>query len=366
MALANIMAGSGYRDRRDQIEKQDAALQSNTINQAGALQRIYQSQEAMRTGAADRATALQDRQMLESVMSQTGGDPERAIQALLKAGTPKSIELASKLSRLVPKPDKAPQPQLVTRVGPDGKPRQEWIVPGQSTGVDLGQKYVAPDKPGERWGEPYDMNGAMVQKNLDTGQIRTAVSRPPSDQVALTIGPMPAAPVGATAMPADVQGPAATGGSGFFGGMANTVADAFGAQMPYPNVERATQALKNLRVQTITLMQDAVPGRPSNYLMQQIEQLAVTPGSLLQGDQRAEERLSRTREMLATEVARMEREVLSQPRAYTAAQMNKTRQSHGALRQLMAEYDRVLGSFRKGPQAGATPPPPAGFVPDSP
>jgi hypothetical protein len=66
--------------------------------------------------------------------------------------------------------------------------------------------------------------------------------------------------------------------------------------------------------------------------------------------------------MIATEVARMEREVLSQPRAYTAAQMSKTRQSHGALRQLLAEYDRVLGSFRKG----TTPPPPPGFNVDSP
>jgi len=36
--------------------------------------------------------------------------------------------------------------------------------------------------------------------------------------------------------------PSATGGSGFFGGIANTIADMIGAPMPYQNVEKATQA----------------------------------------------------------------------------------------------------------------------------
>ena len=349
--LANVPGYGGYLARRQQIEQGEAL----DVQKAGVLQQLLARQQSMRTSQEDRSTRLQDEAQLRSVMDSTGGDPQKAIAALLKAGTPKSIELAAKLKGLLP--PKPSEQQLVTTVGPDGKPMQRWVRPGETAGVDVGQKYVKPDAPGERWSDPYEMNGAMVQRNMTTGQIRTAVSRLPSDHVALTSGPMPAAPGGATAIPADVQGPAATGGSGFFGGIANTVADAFGAKMPYPNVERAAQALRNLRVQTITLMQDAVPGRPSNYLMQQIEQLAVTPGSLMQADQRAEERLSRTRDMLATEVARMEREVLSQPRAYTAAQMSKTRKSHGALRQLMAEYDRVLGSFRKG----TTPPPPPGF-----
>lgn len=173
-SLQNVLAGSGYRDRRDQIEKQEAALQSNAINQAGALQRIYQTQETMRTGAADRATAEQDRQMLQSVMQQTGGNAELAIAALLKAGTPKSIELASKLKGLLP--DKT-KPELVTVVGPDGKPMQRWINPGDATGVDVGQKYEKPDSTSERWSDPYQMGGAWVQKNLDTSQIRQAVPR---------------------------------------------------------------------------------------------------------------------------------------------------------------------------------------------
>jgi hypothetical protein len=71
-------------------------------------------------------------------MDATGGDPQRAIEALLKAGTPKSIELASKLKGLLP------------------------------------------DKAAEQWSEPYNMGGAQVQKNLTTGQIRQAVPREPA------------------------------------------------------------------------------------------------------------------------------------------------------------------------------------------
>jgi len=273
------------------------------------------------------------------------------MQKWVTPGEPTGVDVGQKYEK--------PELELVTVTGEDGKPMQKWVKKGETDGVNVGRQY---EKPAEQWSPPYEMNGAMVQRNLSTNQIRTAVSRPPSDRplVDLTIGPT--APGGPAAIPVDVKGPSATGGSGFFGGISNTVSDMLALPMPYPDVERATQALKNLRVQTITLMQDAVPGRPSNYLMQQIEQLAVKPGNLLQGDQRSQERLQRTRDMIATEVARMEREVLAQPKAFTTAQLNKTRLSHGSLRQLMAEYDRVLSSFSQQ----ETPAPPPGFNLDSP
>jgi protein-tyrosine-phosphatase len=37
-------------------------------------------------------------------------------------------------------------------------------------------------KPTEQWSEPYNLGGATVQRNLSTGQVRTAVTRPPIDQ----------------------------------------------------------------------------------------------------------------------------------------------------------------------------------------
>jgi len=135
--LANVPGYAGYLARRGQIEDQQAQEQQQELVQAGALQRLYQNQQTMRTTQEDRATAARDRAQLESVMSATGGDPQKAIAALLKAGTPKSIELASKLKGLLP---------TVT----------------------------------EQWSEPYDMGGAWVQKNATTGQIRQAVPREPA------------------------------------------------------------------------------------------------------------------------------------------------------------------------------------------
>ena len=69
-----------------------------------------------------RQRGQEDEMALRGVMQRTGGDPAKAIQALLAQGTPKSIELASKLDGLIKKTDQGftltPGAQ---RFGPDGK-----------------------------------------------------------------------------------------------------------------------------------------------------------------------------------------------------------------------------------------------------
>lgn len=121
--LQSVVAGipglAGYEAARQGNEQADIS----TIQQAGALQRILAGQRA-----------AQQEQELRGVVAQAGGDPKRAIEALLRAGTPQSIELAAKLKGLVPE---------------------------------------AP----EQWSEPYQLGGATVQKNSVTGQIRQAVPR---------------------------------------------------------------------------------------------------------------------------------------------------------------------------------------------
>jgi len=158
------------------------------------------------------------------------------------------------------------------------------------------------------------------------------------------------APAGATAFPSNIDASKGTGGSGFFGGISNTVADMFGAKLPRPEAERAIQSLKNLNVQTITMLQDAVPGRPSKFLLEKLEELAVKPGSLFMGDARSKERLGSTRSMLDQEVKRMEREVLKTPHLFSKKEVSDTRKSHGSLRQLLGEYDQVIRSFDGGKQ----------------
>lgn len=150
-------------------------------------------------------------------------------------------------------------------------------------------------------------------------------------------------------LPSDVDYSAATGGTGFAGNLANTVAGAFGGQYD-PEVERAGQGLKNLQVRTQTGLQAAVPGRPSNYLMEQIGALTVSPYSITQGDARARERLSQTRDMIQQELQRMERDILSQPQNFRPSEVSETRLNASQLRGLLADYDTALKSFTGGQQ----------------
>ena len=362
--LANIPGAGGYFARQQMSGQEEG----RDVQILGRLAQLQQLAESQRQDAALR-------QALAGTKS-----PEEAIQRLMASGTPQAIALASKLRGLVPKPE-GPQ-----AIGAGGLrlPSGEIIPPAGRPTQDKGT-----------WSEPYNLSGVMVQKNSVTNEVRTAASRPP--QVRITqeapvqtftdakgqlwererggtwrraVGfegalkpeadasiPPPAA---GPATPPSVRGSAATGGSGFFGNIANTAADMLGAQMPRPDIEQASQALKNLRIQTITMAQDAIPGRPSNYLMQQLDKLAVEPNSLLMADQRAATRLNQTRAMLQQEATRMEREVLSRPQQYTASQLAKTRNSFGQLRQLVGEYDRMITSFGTGGATSAgriTPPP---------
>ena len=143
-----------------------------------------------------------------------------------------------------------------------------------------------------------------------------------------------------------VHGALATGVRGFMGKNVNTIVDALGGRLPFPRLEEASQALTNLNVQTVTLLQDAVPGRPSNLLMQKLEELAVRPASLFMGDERAKIRLTQTRNMLKQEVDRIEREILRNPQLYTQSQLSASRNSFGQLQQLVQEYDQIINSFR--------------------
>jgi len=58
------------------------------------------------------------------------------------------------------------------RFGPDNKPLAQAPF-----------KPPEPDKDAGAWSDPYELNGAQVQKNSRTGEVRTAVSRPPVTNV---------------------------------------------------------------------------------------------------------------------------------------------------------------------------------------
>lgn len=386
-ALANIPGLAGWEAGRQMGEQ----TQANQLRQVSGIMGLQQALQAQQ----ERQRALAEQQQLKQTLG-GAGSPQEAIQKLIASGNPQAIALAAKLQGLIPKPagDKVVSAGGAI-VGPDGtvkyqapfKPDKEPPLPDF---VRL-QDYLAtlpqsdPRRPAiesyiKRHTErapaaPAPVTSVIVKDpasptgwshaDARTGRITVkGAPRPRTSEGGADGVSVPAAPAGESAIAPGTNIPSATGGSGFFGGIANTVADMVGSKLPYPDIEQATQALKNLQVQTVTLLQDAVPGRPSNYLLKQLEDLAVKPGSLLMADQRAKERLSSTKGMLQAEVKRIENEVLARPQQFTAAQLGKARNSHGQLRQLLAEYDTVINSFNSmGPvtQGAVRPAPGAGI-----
>ena len=115
---------------------------------------------------ADKWTQLKDLPM----QTQGGFNTQKYISNLLQSGDPLAVEQALKMQQQFA----GEKPQLV-EVYEGGKAVKKWMRPGEQTGVTVGE--VAP-KEVSRWSEPYQMGGATVQRNIDTGEIRTAVSRP--------------------------------------------------------------------------------------------------------------------------------------------------------------------------------------------
>lgn len=140
------------------------------LQQAGALQGILMKNRAMQQEQEIKG-------ILAQAAQQSGGDPAKMSQTLLQSGNPAAMELGVKLKGLMPKPSEG---QFVDTVAADGvTPIRKFVHPNVGDVYPVQQKQ---DKQGT-WGEPYLLNGAMVQKNSLTGEIRTAVTREPQIKV---------------------------------------------------------------------------------------------------------------------------------------------------------------------------------------
>jgi hypothetical protein len=88
-SLMDIPGYGGWIQRN----QQNQGAESTDLQQAGALQ-----------GIVAKSRAAQEEQQLKGMLAQSGGDPAKAIEVLMKAGTPKAMELAAKIKSLAPKP----------------------------------------------------------------------------------------------------------------------------------------------------------------------------------------------------------------------------------------------------------------------
>ncbi len=211
MALADIPFYGAYTQRRQMNEQ--APLQE--LQQAGgAMSLLAQLQKQEQAG------------QLREALAATGGDVEKALEVAVRTG---NIDAAHQLAPLVKlaqerrqgedtrrglaalqAPPVPEQPQELgmgqpVSVAGEGRPaapqsptdeRQARIAHldkltalyannpqmMRMIEVERGKLEQQAAKPEEKWSEPYQLGGATVQKNLATGQVRTAVSREPAQE----------------------------------------------------------------------------------------------------------------------------------------------------------------------------------------
>lgn len=346
-----------------------AALRSN---QPAVAQRLLSRQiEAYRNaGEEDEAAALE--QLSESI----GSDPILATEIVglqLAATDPKFIE---SMERIEEGRRRTAEAQRAVELHPIQRTRIE----AEAAGAAAQARVTAAEA--EHRGEALRTDIAHTRAQIARDQAETAraytdaartraaaATERQVQAVADAYVPPAVPPLDPIRHPAAAFGTRAVIARGI-----NTVAEAIGGRLPFERTEEALQAIENLRVQTITMAQDAIPGRPSNYLMQQLDRLAVQPGSILMGQNRARIRLIQTRNMLLQEANRVEREILRNPNKYSASELARSRNSFGMLQQLVQQYDQVIRAFDGGavrtptraPAAATTgtAPLPPGFVVD--
>ncbi len=139
----------------------------------------------------------------------------------------------------------------------------------------------------------------------------------------------------------------ALGLSGFWQRGINNVADMFGAADPKNPARVATDRLEALGNQTQLYLQAAVPGRPSNYLLQILEKQAIRPNQLFMGEAGAQTRAQATVAVIDTGLELLSG-ILKKPDAYSRKEIVEATDSYNRLSQLKSEYNALLGTFDGG------------------
>ena len=183
--------------------------------------------------------------------------------------------------------------------------------------------------------------------------------------------PTAAAPPGevGSTLPTDANYRGATGLPGLAANTANLVADLFGGRLPAPQVATAEQALRNLDTRTRMFLQSAIPGRPSNYLMEMIGGLTVSPATITLGPERASERIGQTTRFLQQTVDEMDQIASGRGQGrFNRQDIGDANRVLVSLRPLLADYQALETAFNRAPPQTAAPQrrPQPGVIPRNP
>jgi hypothetical protein len=176
-------------------------------------------------------------------------------------------------------------------------------------------------------------------------------------------GPMPpaqpVAPGGEQSQPRlmtpEIDPTEALGLSGVWQSGANAVFDAFNAGNADDPNRMATARMTALATQTKTALQVPIPGRPSNYLLQELERLNIRPNQLFTGQAGAQNRAQALIGVIDGGLSDLSK-VLNSPASVSNEKYTEYRNSYAQLSQLKAEYKSLLGKLQEANKpAGASP-----------
>ncbi|MCR4299398.1 MAG: hypothetical protein NUV75_11745 [Gallionella sp.] len=153
------------------------------------------------------------------------------------------------------------------------------------------------------------------------------------------------APVGSTATPTDIKPGEATGPASVLKNVGNVVADFFGKDIPFKDTAKAANAMENLRINTLSVMQEAGSWRPSVFTSKLLDEVTQKPLQFFKGDRLSRERMESTRRMILQEVETIDRSLSS--RALRPEAVSDYTKNRAQLSQLAKEYEVVVGAFDK-------------------
>jgi hypothetical protein len=265
------------------------------------------------------------------------------------------------------------------------EPRPVTMAPGQAlvdpiTGRVIAERPATPAEPREsdieRKIKLMTENGVPIEmaRGLATGQFETR--QDPQDGTITIIdrsngrilfGPNAGGVIGQPAAPAAPGAPGvapggtlpgnadfrgATGAPGLIAETANLVADLFGGRnLPAPQAAAGAQALRNLDTRTQMFLQSAIPGRPSNYLMQLIGNLTVSPAEIGMGPERATARIKQTVTFLDQTVRELEEIAGGQGTGrFSRQDIGEANRVLVSLRPLLNDYRTLESAMTRQPQ----------------
>lgn len=146
----------------------------------------------------------------------------------------------------------------------------------------------------------------------------------------------------------------ATGLEGALKGLANKISDGFGFGLAFKDANKATVALESLRNGTLlALTATGIEGRPSVFSSEKVDNLTIKPGEIFAGPEAAAAKAQRLFTDIDTEIKRMDRDILGNPRSFTQQAISKARANRSQLVGLRDAYSEIIKKFDSGPGGDA-------------